>query len=74
MSAHPLDLARPDIRALRHHRASRFAGSSDLFGFEPNFTIIDAPSFKADPARDGTRSETVILVNLTRQLDEKRGW
>ena len=39
----------------------------DLDGFEPNFTIIDAPSFKADPARDGTRSETVILVNLTRQ-------
>ena len=28
----------------------------------PNFTIINAPSFKADPARDGTRSETAILV------------
>ncbi len=41
--------------------------AGDLDGFEPNFTIIDAPSFKADPARDGTRSETVILVNLTRQ-------
>src|SRR5688572_1533507 len=39
----------------------------DLDDFEPNFTIIDAPSFKADPARDGTRTETVILVNLTRQ-------
>ena len=39
----------------------------DLKGFTPNFTIIDAPSFKADPARDGTRGETVILVNLAKQ-------
>jgi phosphoenolpyruvate carboxykinase (ATP) len=39
----------------------------DLVGFEPNFTIIDAPTFRADPEKDGTRSETVILVNLARQ-------
>ncbi len=39
----------------------------DLEDFTPNFTIIDAPSFKADPERDGTRSETVILVNLDKQ-------
>ncbi len=39
----------------------------ELDGFEPNFTIIDAPSFRADPKRDGTRSETVILVHLARQ-------
>ena len=39
----------------------------DLEGFAPNFTIIDAPSFRADPERDGTRSETVILVHLSRQ-------
>jgi phosphoenolpyruvate carboxykinase (ATP) len=38
----------------------------DLEGFSPNFTIIDAPSFKADPARDGTRTETAILVHLGR--------
>jgi phosphoenolpyruvate carboxykinase (ATP) len=41
--------------------------AADLDGFQPNFTIIDAPSFRADPERDGTRSETVIMVNLTRQ-------
>ena len=41
--------------------------ADDLNGFEPNFTIIDAPTFRADPARDGTRSETVILVHLGRQ-------
>ena len=41
--------------------------AADLKGFQPNFTIIDAPSFRADPERDGTRSETVILVHLSRQ-------
>jgi phosphoenolpyruvate carboxykinase (ATP) len=39
--------------------------AQDLPGFEPEFTIIDLPSFRADPARHGTRSETVIAVNLT---------
>jgi phosphoenolpyruvate carboxykinase (ATP) len=42
-------------------------GPGDLDGFVPNFTIVDAPSFRADPERDGTRSETVILVHLARQ-------
>ncbi len=35
--------------------------------FVPNFTIINAPSFKADPAIDATRSETAILVHLSRR-------
>jgi phosphoenolpyruvate carboxykinase (ATP) len=38
-----------------------------LAGFEPNFTIIDAPSFRADPNTEGTRSETAILVHLGRR-------
>jgi phosphoenolpyruvate carboxykinase (ATP) len=42
--------------------------SGDLPGFEAEFTIIDLPSFKADPARHGCRSETVIAVNLTEKL------
>jgi phosphoenolpyruvate carboxykinase (ATP) len=41
--------------------------AGDLAHFRPNFTIINAPSLQADPARDGTRSETVILVHLGRQ-------
>jgi phosphoenolpyruvate carboxykinase (ATP) len=41
--------------------------SAELVGFQPNFTIINAPSFRADPSRDGVRSETVILVHLSRQ-------
>jgi len=37
-----------------------------LEGFVPNFTIIDVPSFKADPLTEGTRTETAILVHLRR--------
>jgi phosphoenolpyruvate carboxykinase (ATP) len=40
------------------------AGS--LPGFKPTFTIICVPSFKADPATEGTRTETAILVHLGR--------
>lgn len=32
--------------------------------FISDYTIIDIPSFKADPAIDGTNSETFILMNL----------
>lgn len=42
--------------------------ADELAGFEPEFTIIDLPSFKADPARHGTRTETVIAVNLSEKL------
>jgi phosphoenolpyruvate carboxykinase (ATP) len=42
--------------------------AGDLAGFEPEFTIIDLPGFRADPAKHGTRSETVIAVNLTEKL------
>jgi phosphoenolpyruvate carboxykinase (ATP) len=40
--------------------------AEDLDGFAPNFTIIDVPSFKADPSTEGVRSETAILVHLKR--------
>jgi phosphoenolpyruvate carboxykinase (ATP) len=42
--------------------------ANELPGFVPEFTIIDLPSFAADPARHGTRSETVIAVNMTEKL------
>jgi len=41
---------------------------AELEGFAPEFTIIDLPSFRADPARHGCRSETVIAVNLTEKM------
>ena len=42
--------------------------ASELAGFAPEYTIIDLPSFRADPARHGCRSETVIAVNFTEKL------
>jgi phosphoenolpyruvate carboxykinase (ATP) len=42
--------------------------ASDLEAFLPKMTIIDLPSFRADPARHGTRSETVIAIDLTRMI------
>jgi phosphoenolpyruvate carboxykinase (ATP) len=42
--------------------------TSDLAAFLPEFTIIDLPSFRADPARHGCRSETVVAVNFTEKL------
>ena len=42
--------------------------AEELAGFVPEFTIIDLPSFSADPERHGCRSETVIAVNLTEKL------
>ena len=34
----------------------------------PEYTVIDAPNFKADPAKHGCRSETAILVHFGRKL------
>ncbi|MCX7302759.1 MAG: phosphoenolpyruvate carboxykinase [Hyphomicrobiales bacterium] len=39
-----------------------------LAGFAPEMTIIDLPSLRADPARHGTRSETVVAIDLTRMI------
>ena len=44
----------------------RRPSAEDLAAFVPNFTIIAVPSFKADPATEGTRTETAILVHLKR--------
>ena len=37
-------------------------------GREPDFTVLHAPSFDADPARHGTRSETAIAVGFSMGL------
>ncbi len=39
-----------------------------LEAFAPALTIIDLPSFRADPERHGTRSETVIAIDFQRML------
>jgi phosphoenolpyruvate carboxykinase (ATP) len=42
--------------------------ADQLAEFMPDYTIIDLPSFQADPAIHGCRSETVIAVNLSKKL------
>ena len=42
--------------------------AEELAGFDPEYTVIDLPSFRADPERHGTRSETVVAVNLSEKL------
>ncbi|MGH6829501.1 MAG: phosphoenolpyruvate carboxykinase, partial [Rhizomicrobium sp.] len=40
----------------------------NLENFAPEFTVIDLPSFSADPKRHGAASTTVIAVNFTKKL------
>ena len=37
---------------------------AELATFDPNFTVLHAPEFQADPARHGTRSGTFIVLNI----------
>ncbi len=46
----------------------RRPAAGELAGFVPEFTIINCPSFKADPERHGVRSETVVSINFDRKL------
>lgn len=40
-----------------------------LAGFVPDWTVLNVPSFRADPARHGCRSETVIAIDFdTREV------
>jgi phosphoenolpyruvate carboxykinase (ATP) len=41
--------------------------ASELAGFAPNFTVLHAPEFQADPARHGTRTSTFIVLNLAKR-------
>jgi phosphoenolpyruvate carboxykinase (ATP) len=40
----------------------------ELETFEPDYVILHAPKFQADPAIDGVRSSTAIAVSLTQQM------
>jgi phosphoenolpyruvate carboxykinase (ATP) len=41
---------------------------TELPNYQPDFTILSLPSFKADPKRHGVRSETVIALDFTRRI------
>ncbi|BAT59277.1 phosphoenolpyruvate carboxykinase [ATP] [Variibacter gotjawalensis] len=40
----------------------------ELASFTPELTIVDLPSFKADPKRHGVRSETIIAIDFSRKI------
>lgn len=42
--------------------------AEELKTHEAEFTVICAPNFKADPAVDGTRSETFIIISFERRV------
>jgi phosphoenolpyruvate carboxykinase (ATP) len=42
----------------------RRPAQAELDGFDPEWTILNLPSFKADPARHGCRTDTVIALNF----------
>ena len=46
----------------------RRPAAAELEGFGPQFTVVSLPSFKADPARHGVRSETVIACDFTNKI------
>ena len=43
------------------------ASRADLAGFQPQFTVLTAPSFKADPARARLRAPTSPLPSTWRR-------
>jgi phosphoenolpyruvate carboxykinase (ATP) len=46
----------------------RFETSDEIEPFVPDFTIVHAPTFQAEPARDGTRSEVFICVSFEQEV------
>ncbi|HGY10090.1 MAG TPA: phosphoenolpyruvate carboxykinase (ATP) [Oceanithermus profundus] len=46
----------------------RFHRDDEIEPFMPEFTVIHAPDFKADPGRDGTRSEVFVIVHFTKRV------
>lgn len=46
----------------------RIPGREELDTFAPDFTIVNCPSFFADPERHGCRTETVIALNFDKKL------
>ncbi|HEV8632477.1 MAG TPA: phosphoenolpyruvate carboxykinase (ATP) [Thermoanaerobaculia bacterium] len=51
-----------------HNMCLRERGGEALAAFAPGFTVIDAPGCAADPAKDGTRSGTFIVLDFGRRM------
>ena len=52
--------------ALFAHQLFRRLDRDQLDGFEPDFTVVSAPTFDAVPKRDGTNSEAFVGLDLDR--------
>jgi len=46
----------------------RIFDKEDLKGHKPDFTVINAPRFTADPQADGTNSEAFVIVHFGRRM------
>ena len=46
----------------------KFDISDEVETFVPDFTIVHAPTFQADPERDGTRSEVFICISFDHKV------
>ena len=45
----------------------RVPSAAERADFQPDYTVLQVPSLEADPATDGTNSETAILVDLEKK-------
>ncbi|MFU8811360.1 MAG: phosphoenolpyruvate carboxykinase (ATP) [Balneolaceae bacterium] len=54
--------------ALFAHNMFIRPSDDELRSHQPEFTVLAAPKFQADPETDGTRSSTFILCNLKKRI------
>ena len=54
-------------QALFARQLFRRLESDELDGFEPEFTVVSAPTFEAVPDRDGTNSDAFVGLDLERK-------
>ena len=46
----------------------RFQSGDVSEAYVPEFTVVHAPHFRADPERDGTRSEVFVILNFAKKI------
>jgi phosphoenolpyruvate carboxykinase (ATP) len=46
----------------------RIEDAHELSAHRPEFHVVHAPTFRAEPARDGTRSEAFVILNFARKI------
>jgi len=51
-----------------HNMFVRIENPADLASHTPEYTVVHAPDFLADPERDGTRSGTFVMMHPGRKL------